>query len=194
MQTSDLPNEGSGYVFVLNGGAIDWKSAKESTIAMYSIKAKYIIATKASIEAVSMRKFIDELGDIMPSNKRPMEMLCYAMLNELGASLIFNSLNKDYDQFVQNYNMHNIGKTIAELHAMLKLYEKGIQKKAETLVVLAIREGKIQKDKKNREGKKGKDKGNNKLTYDPKPKILWLRKRDNPIKESICHDCKEVGH
>nr|GEW64566.1 retrovirus-related Pol polyprotein from transposon TNT 1-94 [Tanacetum cinerariifolium] len=66
----------SGYVFVLNGGAIDWKSAKESTIVMYSIKAKYIIATKASIEAVWMRKFIDELGDIMPSNKRPMEMLC----------------------------------------------------------------------------------------------------------------------
>ncbi|GKB46486.1 retrotransposon protein, putative, ty1-copia subclass [Tanacetum coccineum] len=55
---------------------------------------------------------------------------------------------KDYDQFVQNYNMHNMGKTIAELHAMLKLHEKGILKKAETPDVLAIREGKIQKDKK----------------------------------------------
>ncbi|GKE95828.1 hypothetical protein Tco_1580683, partial [Tanacetum coccineum] len=44
--------------------------------------------------------------------------------------------------------MHNMGKTLAELHAMLKLREKGIPKKAETPVVLAIREGKIQKDKK----------------------------------------------
>nr|GEU78605.1 retrotransposon protein, putative, Ty1-copia subclass [Tanacetum cinerariifolium] len=47
----------------------------------------------------------------------------------------------DYDQFVQNYNMHSMGKIVVELHAMLKLYEKGISKKAETTAVLAIREG-----------------------------------------------------
>ncbi|GJV71259.1 retrotransposon protein, putative, ty1-copia subclass [Tanacetum coccineum] len=61
------------------------------------------------------------------------------MPNELGAGLILNSLNKDYDQFVQNFNMHGMGKTIAELHAMLKLYEKSILKKAEIPTVL--REG-----------------------------------------------------
>ncbi|GJU44313.1 retrotransposon protein, putative, ty1-copia subclass [Tanacetum coccineum] len=44
--------------------------------------------------------------------------------------------------------MHSMGKTIAELRAMLKLHEKGIPKKAETPTVLAIREVKIQKDKK----------------------------------------------
>ncbi|GJU32228.1 hypothetical protein Tco_1175817 [Tanacetum coccineum] len=55
--------------------------------------------------------------------------------------LILNSLNKDYDQFVQNYNMHSMGKSIVELHAMLKLHKKGIPKKTETPVVLAIREG-----------------------------------------------------
>ncbi|GKG59886.1 hypothetical protein Tco_0607514, partial [Tanacetum coccineum] len=33
-------------------------------------------AAEASMEAVWMRKFIDGLGDVMPSNKRPMEMLC----------------------------------------------------------------------------------------------------------------------
>nr|GEX64348.1 hypothetical protein [Tanacetum cinerariifolium] len=43
---------------------------------------------------------------------------------------------------------NELGKTLAELHDMLKLYEKGIPKKAETPDVLAIREGKIQKDKK----------------------------------------------
>nr|GFC75981.1 zinc finger, CCHC-type [Tanacetum cinerariifolium] len=46
------------------------------------------------------------------------------MPNELGVSLILNSLNKDYDQFVQNYNMHSMGKTIVELHAMLKFHKK----------------------------------------------------------------------
>ncbi|GJV39781.1 ATP-dependent DNA helicase PIF1-like protein [Tanacetum coccineum] len=46
------------------------------------------------------------------------------------------------------YNMHSMGKTLAELHAMLKLHEKVIPKKAGTPAVLAIHEGKIQKDKK----------------------------------------------
>ncbi|GJZ80237.1 hypothetical protein Tco_0645231 [Tanacetum coccineum] len=39
-------------------------------------EAEYIAVAEASMEAVWMRKFIDELGSVMPSNKRPMEMLC----------------------------------------------------------------------------------------------------------------------
>nr|GEU56347.1 zinc finger, CCHC-type [Tanacetum cinerariifolium] len=76
----------------------------------------------------------------MKSYLDSLERLGYEMPNELGVSLILNSLIKDYEQFVQNYNMHNMGKTLAELHAMLKLHEKGIPKKAETLAVLAIHE------------------------------------------------------
>ncbi|GJS12313.1 hypothetical protein Tco_0369109 [Tanacetum coccineum] len=41
-----------------------------------STKAKYIAVAEASMEAVWMRKFIDGLGDVVSSNKRPMEMLC----------------------------------------------------------------------------------------------------------------------
>ncbi|GKD22237.1 zinc finger, CCHC-type containing protein [Tanacetum coccineum] len=130
----------------------------------------------------------------MKSYLDTLERLGYAMPKELGVSLILNSLNKDYDQFVQNYNMHSMGKTLAELHAMLKLHEKGIPKKAETPAVLAIREGKIQKDKKKPQGAKGKAKGKNKLAYAPKTKIPPPPKRDNPAKDSICHHCKEVGH
>nr|GEY59934.1 putative retrotransposon protein [Tanacetum cinerariifolium] len=66
----------TGYVFVLNGGAVDWKSAKQSTTAMYSTKVEYIVAAEASKKAVWMRKFIDGLGYVVPSNKRPIEMLC----------------------------------------------------------------------------------------------------------------------
>nr|GEW66722.1 retrotransposon protein, putative, Ty1-copia subclass [Tanacetum cinerariifolium] len=86
-----------------------------------------------------------------------------------------------------------MGKTIAELHAMLKLYEKGISKKDETPAVLAIREGKIHKDKKKPQGAKGKDKRKNKLAYDPKPRIPPLPKRDNLEKDFVCYHCKEVG-
>nr|GEW50157.1 zinc finger, CCHC-type [Tanacetum cinerariifolium] len=130
----------------------------------------------------------------MKSYLDTLEHYGYAMPNELGVSLILNSVNKDYDQFVQNYNMHNMGKTIAELHVMLKLHEKGIPKKAETPVVLAIREGRIQKDKKKLQGEKGKDKAKNKLTYAPKPTIPPPPKRDNLEKDSIYRHCKEVGH
>nr|GEX88161.1 hypothetical protein [Tanacetum cinerariifolium] len=65
-----------GYVFVLNGGAVDWKSAKQSTTDMSSTEAEYITATEASMKAVWIRKFIDGLGGVMPSNKRPIDMLC----------------------------------------------------------------------------------------------------------------------
>nr|GFC25882.1 retrovirus-related Pol polyprotein from transposon TNT 1-94 [Tanacetum cinerariifolium] len=51
--------------------------------------AEYIVATEASMEAVWMRKFIDGLRNAVPSNKRPMEMLCdnepaIAIANDLG--------------------------------------------------------------------------------------------------------------
>ncbi|GKF19437.1 hypothetical protein Tco_0068075, partial [Tanacetum coccineum] len=55
---------------------VDWKSNKQSTTVMSSIEAEYIAAAEASMEAVWTRKFIDGLGGVVPSNKRPMEMLC----------------------------------------------------------------------------------------------------------------------
>ncbi|GKD81330.1 hypothetical protein Tco_1348169, partial [Tanacetum coccineum] len=132
---------------------------------------------------LKMKSYLDNL-----------ECLGYEMPKELSVSLILNSLNKNYDQFVQNYNMHSMGKTLAELHAMLKLHEKGIPRKAETPAMLSIREGKIQKDKKKPQGAKGKAKGKNKLAYALKIKIPLPPKRDNPAKDFISHHCKEVGH
>ncbi|GJR47639.1 hypothetical protein Tco_1315742 [Tanacetum coccineum] len=42
----------TGYVFVLNGGAVDWKSTKQSIFATSSTDAEYIAAFDASKEAV----------------------------------------------------------------------------------------------------------------------------------------------
>ncbi|GJU23089.1 retrotransposon protein, putative, ty1-copia subclass [Tanacetum coccineum] len=52
------------------------KSTKQSTTAMSSTKAEYIATAEASMEALWMRKFIDGLGGVVPSNKRPIDMLC----------------------------------------------------------------------------------------------------------------------
>ncbi|GJW39048.1 hypothetical protein Tco_0064893 [Tanacetum coccineum] len=70
-------------------------------------------------------------------------------------------LRMDYDKFVQNYNIHSTGKIVAKLHVMLKLAKKGIPKKVDAPVVLAIRGGRIQK-KKNKPQAATNRKGNGK--------------------------------
>nr|GEV78382.1 retrotransposon protein, putative, Ty1-copia subclass [Tanacetum cinerariifolium] len=65
----------SGYVFVLNGGAVVWKSSKQITIAQHATEAEYIAASEAGKEVVWIRKFIDELG-VVPSNDYPIKMNC----------------------------------------------------------------------------------------------------------------------
>nr|GEX41506.1 retrotransposon protein, putative, Ty1-copia subclass [Tanacetum cinerariifolium] len=65
----------TGYVFVLNGGAVDWKSTKQSIFATSSTDAEYISAFDASKEAVWIRKFIFGLG-IVPTIEEPISMYC----------------------------------------------------------------------------------------------------------------------
>ncbi|GJX29606.1 hypothetical protein Tco_0237685 [Tanacetum coccineum] len=85
----------------------------------------------------------------------------------------------EYDSFVQNYNMHSMGKTINELHAMLKLHEE-------------------RKPSKAAKGVQGRGKGkkayaNAEPSYAPKPNIPPPPKKDNPAKDAICHHCSEIG-
>ncbi|GJU79720.1 hypothetical protein Tco_1282085 [Tanacetum coccineum] len=47
----DLKSQ-TGYVFVLNGGAIDWKSTKQGIFTTSSAEAEYIAAYDASKEVV----------------------------------------------------------------------------------------------------------------------------------------------
>nr|GEU92423.1 hypothetical protein [Tanacetum cinerariifolium] len=42
-----------------------------------------------------------------------------SVANDLSVGLILNGLTSDFAGFVRNYNMHNMGKTIGELHALL---------------------------------------------------------------------------
>nr|GEV57681.1 hypothetical protein [Tanacetum cinerariifolium] len=58
-----------GYVFILNGGAVNWKSTKQSTTAMSITEAEYIAASEAAMEAVWIRKLISGLGTEEPESK-----------------------------------------------------------------------------------------------------------------------------
>ncbi|GJZ66087.1 putative retrotransposon protein [Tanacetum coccineum] len=65
----------TGYVFILNGGVVDWKSTKQSIFATSSTDAEYIAAFDASKEAVWIRKFISGLG-VVPTIEEPINMYC----------------------------------------------------------------------------------------------------------------------
>ncbi|GJY89166.1 hypothetical protein Tco_0503794 [Tanacetum coccineum] len=141
---------------------------------------------------LKMKSYIDQL-----------KRLGHPVTLNLGVSLILVGLSKEYDSFVQNYNMHSMGKTVNELHAMLKLHEETLPKKVVAPALHAIRAGKVQKNKNKKpskaaKGVQGKGKGkkayaNAEPSYAPKPKNPPPPKKDNPAKDVIYHHCGEVG-
>ncbi|GJZ69520.1 hypothetical protein Tco_0633070 [Tanacetum coccineum] len=97
---------------------MDRKSAKQSTTAMSSTEAEYIVVAKASMEAVWIRKFINGLRRVVPSNKQPIEMLCdnepaIAIANDPG-------ILKGARRFRRKY--HYICKVIQEREVVLKKF------------------------------------------------------------------------
>ena len=59
----------TGYVFILNGGAVSWCSSKQSVVAGSTCEAEYIAAWEAENEGVWMKEFISDLGV-------PMKIFC----------------------------------------------------------------------------------------------------------------------
>nr|GEW76596.1 retrotransposon protein, putative, Ty1-copia subclass [Tanacetum cinerariifolium] len=94
----------------------------------------------------------------------------YDMLQELKAMY---SKQAKQELLQTNYNMHGMGKTVNELHAMLKLHEESLPKKDANPALHAIRAGRVQKNHKNKSHKAGKGKiGNasNNASFASKPK------------------------
>lgn len=52
----------SGYVFIVGGGAITWRSKKQTTIALSSTEAEYVALAEAGREACWLRNIYQELG------------------------------------------------------------------------------------------------------------------------------------
>jgi hypothetical protein len=51
----------SGYVFMLDGGAVSWSSKKQELVTLSMTEAEYVAATHAAKEAVWLRRLITEL-------------------------------------------------------------------------------------------------------------------------------------
>nr|GEV13159.1 hypothetical protein [Tanacetum cinerariifolium] len=84
----------------------------------------------------------------------------------LAVSLILVFVRKEYDSFVQNYNMHGMRKTKKNKNKKPQLAAKG----------------------------NNKGKGKSKLAYAPKPKIPPSLKKEDPAKDSVCHHCHDTSH
>nr|XP_043629851.1 uncharacterized protein LOC122601148 [Erigeron canadensis] len=84
--------------------------------------------TPVSPHILKMKRYFEQL-----------ERLNYAYPQPITISMILKSLIKDFEDFVRNYTMHSMNKTIAELHAMANEYEKKLPKKSATPQVLTIK-------------------------------------------------------
>ncbi|GJY09080.1 retrotransposon protein, putative, ty1-copia subclass [Tanacetum coccineum] len=147
------------------------QAGQQVALEALTAHAAWVKGSKEIEEGQSVSSYILKMKSYIDN----LERLVQPVSLNLGVSLILISLRKEFDIFVQNYNMHNMGKTVNELHAMLKLHEQNLTKKDPALHV--IRAGKVQK--KNNKQKKlqlpargqNQGKGKNKLAYGPKPKI-----------------------
>ena len=139
----------------------------ESTKALLSCK----MAEGASVIAhvLKMKGYIEHL-----------DRLGFPLSQELATDLILNSLPDSFGQFVMNYNMNEMDKSISELHTMLKIDEQNIKSKSDH--VLMVQNGK---------GFKKKGKGKGKSNAQPKPKPESKAKAP---KEGVCFFCNEPGH
>jgi hypothetical protein len=65
----------SGFVFLLNGGAVSWKSSKQDTTADSVTEAEYLAAAEAAKESVWIKEFLTEL-EVVPSISGPVDLYC----------------------------------------------------------------------------------------------------------------------
>nr|GEV95695.1 hypothetical protein [Tanacetum cinerariifolium] len=125
--------------------------------------------------------------------------------------LMLMTMDLDIHQNLENLHAHemlldlktlfaHLGKTINELHAILKLHEQTLAKN-NAPALHTIRAGKVQKVNKHKKlqpqvAARGQNhrKGKNKLVYALKPKIPPPPKREDLAKDLICHECGETGH
>ncbi|KAK0573671.1 hypothetical protein LWI29_011808 [Acer saccharum] len=64
-----------GVVFTIGGGAVTWRSIKQSCIADSTMEAEYVAACEAAKEAVWLRQFLIDL-EVVPSANKQITIYC----------------------------------------------------------------------------------------------------------------------
>ncbi|KAJ9545212.1 hypothetical protein OSB04_024919 [Centaurea solstitialis] len=105
--------------------------------------------TSNSSHVMKMKRHLDHL-----------ERLGHPVPLQLATDTILNSLFDDYKQFVINFNMNNMEKSIAELHSTLKTAELSMGTK--TKDVLMVKDGGVRRKRGHGNTDKGKRPGSGK--------------------------------
>ncbi|KAJ9566495.1 hypothetical protein OSB04_002461 [Centaurea solstitialis] len=143
--------------------------------------------TSVSDHVMKMKKHIDHL-----------ERLGHPVPLQLATDTILNSLTEDYKQFVINYNMNNMEKTIAELHSMLKTAELSMGTGTKTKDVLMVGDGRAKRKRGHGNTSKGKSQSQASQSVtkvDDERKGKGKKVKPNKAKtENRCFICHELGH
>ena len=64
-----------GLIFTLGGGAVVWRSIKQSSITYSTMEAEYIAACEAAKESVWLKKYYTDL-EVVPNMEKPLVLYC----------------------------------------------------------------------------------------------------------------------
>ncbi|KAK1642288.1 hypothetical protein QYE76_060093 [Lolium multiflorum] len=121
----------------------------------------------------------------MSGHAKKLQDLGITIPNALGIHRVLQSLSPSYKNFVMNYNMQCMNKTLPELLSMLKTAEVEIKKEHQVLMVNKTTSFK----KRGKPKEKGKFKKGGKKAVAPPKKPKVVRKSDTE-----CYYCKGEGH
>ena len=88
----DTRKSTSGYIFLLAGGAISWKSMKQSLVASSTMEAEFIGCYEASSQALWLRDFVVELK-VVDLISKPLLIYC-----DNASAVTFANNNKSRSQ------------------------------------------------------------------------------------------------
>ena len=62
MACGDSRRSTSGYVLMLNGAAVSWRSKRQSTVALSTAEAEFVAASSLVQEVIYLRKLLTNMG------------------------------------------------------------------------------------------------------------------------------------
>lgn len=77
-----------GYIYLLAGGAISWKSAKQTLVATSTMEAEFVACYEASNQAIWLRNFVAGLR-IVSGIERPLKLYC-----DNNSAVLFSNNNR----------------------------------------------------------------------------------------------------
>ena len=87
-----------GYMFLLAGGAVSWKSGKQSVIATSTMEAEFIACFETSIHALWLRNFISRFS-LVDSIEKPLKIYCD------NSAAVFFSKNDRYSKGAKHMDL-----------------------------------------------------------------------------------------